>query len=66
MCRLEHAGYSVKIGFALTLMEQTLPKKNPRSFNPLTPISDRDRISPYNINKISSSGESVEKYLLGD
>ena len=25
-----------------------------RSFNPLTPMSDQDRISPYNINTIST------------
>ena len=34
-------------------------------FNPLIPMSDRDRISPYNINTISSD-EKKEKYQLGD
>ena len=37
-------------------------------FNPLTPISDQDRISPYyyhyNINQISD--ENKEKYQFGD
>ena len=32
------------------LAETNLPA---RSFNPLTPMSDQDRISPYNINTIS-------------
>ena len=34
-------------------------------FNPLTPMSDQDRISPYNINTISSD-ENKEKYQSGD
>ena len=34
-------------------------------FNPLTPMSDQERISPYNINTISSD-ENKEKYQLGD
>ena len=34
-------------------------------FNPLIPMSDQDRISPYNINTISSD-ENKEKYQLGD
>ena len=29
-------------------------KKTPKGSNPLTPMSDQDRISPYNINTISS------------
>ena len=33
-------------------------------FNPLTPISDQDRISPYNINQIGD--ENKEKYQFGD
>ena len=33
-------------------------------FNPLTPISDQDRISPYNINQMSD--ENKEKYQFGD
>ena len=33
-------------------------------FNPLTPMSDQDRISPYNINTIFSSNE--EKYEFGN
>ena len=32
--------------------------------NPLTPMSDQDRISPYNIKQ--TSDESKEKYKLGD
>ena len=41
-------------------------------FNPLTPMSDQDRISPYNINTISIqyqpevSDENKEKYQFGD
>ena len=27
-------------------------------FNPLTPMNDQDRISPYNINTISTSDEN--------
>ena len=34
------------------------------SVNPLTPMSDQDRISPNNINQISD--ESKEKYKFGD
>ena len=36
--------------------------------NPLTPMSDQDRISPYNINTISSRQvmRKKEKYQLGD
>ena len=37
--------------------------------NPFTPMSDQDRISPYNINTISSrqlSDENKEKYSIGD
>ena len=34
------------------------------SVNPLTSISDQDRISPYNINQ--TSNENKEKYQLGD
>ena len=34
------------------------------SHNPLTPMSDQDRISPYNINQISD--ENKEKYQFGD
>ena len=36
--------------------------------NTLTPMSDQDRISPYNINtKIKkSSDENLEEYRLGD
>ena len=33
-------------------------------FNPLTPMSDQDRISPYNIKE--KSDENEEKYKLGD
>ena len=33
-------------------------------FDPLTPISDQDRISPYNIKKISN--ENKEKYQFRD
>ena len=33
-------------------------------FNPLNPMSDQDRISPYNIKQ--TSDESEEKYQLGD
>ena len=33
-------------------------------FNPLTPMSDQDRISPYNIKQ--TSDENEEKYQLGD
>ena len=32
--------------------------------NPLTPMSDQDRISPYNINQIRD--ETKEKYQFGD
>ena len=39
------------------------PLKN-FSLNPLTPMSDQDRISPYNINQISD--ENKEKYQFGD
>ena len=31
-----------------------MANSKPRFFNPLTPISDQDRISPYNINTMSS------------
>ena len=34
------------------------------AINPLTPMSDQDRISPYNINQISD--ENKEKYQFGD
>ena len=34
------------------------------SFNPLTPTSDQDRISPYNLNQ--TSDENKEKYQFGD
>ena len=34
------------------------------SFNPLTPMSDQDRISPYNIKQ--TSDESKDKYQSGD
>ena len=30
------------------------PCTNPLNLNPLSPMSDQDRISPYNINAISS------------
>ena len=33
-------------------------------FNPLTPISDQEKISPYNIKQ--TSDENKEKYHLGD
>ena len=45
------------------------------TFNPLTPMSDQDRISPYNINTISIqyqyninqiNDENEEKYQFGD
>ena len=40
---------------------------HPLTFNPLTPKSDQDRISPYNINTISSRQVmNKEKYQLGD
>ena len=32
--------------------------------NPLPPMSDQDRISPYNINTISISDENKEKFQL--
>ena len=32
--------------------EQLQGQDNSKSFNPLTPMSDQDRISPYNINAI--------------
>ena len=34
--------------------EQLQGQDNSKSFNPLTPMSDQDRISPYNINTIST------------
>ena len=34
------------------------------SFNPLTPTSDQDRISPYNLKQ--TSDENKEKYQFGD
>ena len=34
--------------------EQLQGQDNSKSFNPLTPTSDQDRISPYNINTIST------------
>ena len=36
--------------------------------DPLTPLSDQDRISPYNINTYikQTSNENIEKYQLGD
>ena len=34
--------------------KQTVKTSFQWSFNPLTPMSDQDRISPYNINTISS------------
>ena len=37
-----------------------------KELNPLTPMSDQDRISPHNINTISSSDETTEKYQQGD
>ena len=37
-----------------------------KELNPLTPTSDQDRISPYDINTISSSDETTEKYQQGD
>ena len=36
------------------LVGQHCEKLKPWTFNPLTPTSDQDRISPYNINSISS------------
>ena len=36
------------------------------SVNSLTPMSGQDRISPYNINKISISDENKEKYQFGN
>ena len=37
-------------------------------FSPLTPMSEQDRVSPYNINTMStrSSGENKEKYQFGN
>ena len=35
-----------------------------KSVNPLTPMSDQERISPYNINQISD--ENKEKCKFGD
>ena len=43
----------------LTHCRQTL-----QLINPLTPMSDRGRISPHNINQISD--EDKEKYKFGD
>ena len=37
-----------------------------KELNPLTPTSDQDRISPHNINTISSSDETTGKYQQGD
>ena len=34
--------------------KQLQGQDNSKSFNPLTPMSDQDRISPYNISTISS------------
>ena len=34
--------------------EQLQGQDNSKSFNPLTPMSDQDNISPYNINTIST------------
>ena len=34
--------------------EQLQGQDHSKSFNPLTPMSDQDRISPYNINTIST------------
>ena len=37
------------------------------ALNPLTPMSNQDRISPYNMNEISTliSDENKEKYQFG-
>ena len=39
-------------------------KKKKMLFNLLSPMSDQDRISPYNIKQ--TSDENKEKYQLGD
>ena len=53
----------------MTLAEVNL-LSNLQLLNPLTPIKDQDRISPYNINTNNickqKSDENKDKYQLGD
>ena len=51
--------------FSLNLVQTSLPAV---AFNPLTPMGDKDRISPYSINKESSRQvrRIEKKTYLGD
>ena len=51
--------------FAIITIITIISKVLRSQVNPLTPMSDEDRISPYNINK-QTSGENKEIYQFGD
>ena len=54
-CNILHDAFSLnKIGIKGENNNNLFPPQGHLTLNPFTPMSDQDRISPYNINTISS------------